>query len=160
MGPHPIGWRSLSGRYQRCVSRLVGSDPPDLGSRGQRLEYFRSFHSLRVKRFLTPSRFSGKGMLSPIVDLGSVPAKDSERRMPNVKDIWRLALAIIGLVASPFFSLLSFRRSSPRHRFHTFRHCPDQRSCRIAWWKPSADGFETWESELGACEEVWPGCTA
>jgi hypothetical protein len=42
--------------------------------------------------------FQERGALS-IAHPASVRAMDSERQMPSVKDIWRLALAIIGVVA-------------------------------------------------------------
>jgi hypothetical protein len=44
--------------------------------------------------------FEERGVLT-VAHLGSLRAMDSERRMPSVKDIWRLALAIIQELRKP-----------------------------------------------------------
>ena len=47
----------------------------------------------------SPFRLRSLGVSVRQVHPGSVRAMDSERRLPNVRDIWRLALAIIGVIA-------------------------------------------------------------
>ena len=46
-----------------------------------------------------PGPWSPSSAFSLVVHPGSLRAMDSERLMPSVRDIWRLVLAIIGVVA-------------------------------------------------------------